>query len=86
MGRLLILCQKEQSDMSCDELPDYQDSPKSVLKLLRALAEFDADKRQLKSETQRILFFSKAFVATSDALFEQPSQRQFSRPTCPWTH
>ena len=66
--------------MSCRTTKTAQ----TIQKLLHALWKLDADKQQLESETQRILFFSKAFVATSDDLFKQPSQRQL--PTCPWTH
>ncbi len=65
-GPLDDFMSNKQSTMSCDELPDYQDSSKSVPKLLCALWKLDADKRQLKSETQRILFFPTTFVTTSD--------------------
>lgn len=60
-GRLLIVCQNEQSGISCNELPDYHDSPRSVLKLVRALWKLDADKQQLKHETQKIQFLLKSF-------------------------
>lgn len=69
--------------MSCQTT---KDSPKLVLKLLRALWKLDADKQQLKSETQKIQFFPRAFVATSDVFLEQLSQQQVPMPTCPWTH